>query len=186
MKRTERCLECGAAFRRGLKATIITRTTDGREETRPAAAWLEQLGPVRVPEPGPDGRMVGPERVRVRSTVGQKPFYYGRAFLGWIETYTPTRTGTMDVRADGLLFLPDRGPVEHWPIASITGLQPASATVQLGFRDHMTSIRFLEGSVRLWTRVLSAVLHEHWGRQGYHVLELQPHIRTCRVATSAT
>ena len=181
----EKCMECGATFQRGAAATIVG--SHGRvSRVLSAAQWLEMLGPIRVPEPDEAGRILGPELVRVKRTTGQRQFYYGAAFLGWIETYDHPRAAQLELYTDGLHLRTRDGVEERWTLEQITGLQPASSTIQLGFRDHMVSIKFVEGSVRLWTAALSQLLHEFYERQGFEILVLQPHIRVCRAATSAT
>lgn len=184
-RRHEQCMECGARFHRGRGATIIGRS-GGTERVGTAAEWLARLGPPRTPPTAPDGRILGPERVAVKSTTGQEPLRSGDAFLGWIETYGPTRKGMLELRADGLHFQPRRGAAEHWSFDLITGLQPASSAIQVGFRGHMTSVRFVEGSVRLWTHAVGGLLREHYRRDGMQVLELQPHIRACPDVTSGS
>ncbi|HSJ09098.1 MAG TPA: hypothetical protein VK928_04270 [Longimicrobiales bacterium] len=115
----------------------------------------------------------------MKSTNGQRPFYYGTGFMGWVETYGPATRGTLELRVDGLHLLATSGEAVHWAFDELTGIQPASSSLQLGFRTHMTAVKFLEGSVRLWTRALSDLLHEHYARRGLRVIQLQPHVRTC-------
>ena len=182
---TERCHACLASFKRGHQAMIVGES-NGHRHVLSAAEWLNRLGPVQVPEPDAQGRILGPELVRVKRTIGQKRYYAGTTFLGWIETYDRPRRGMLELRTDGLYFRAADGSAEHWTIDRVTGLQPASSAIQLGFRTHMVSVKFLEGSVRLWTGALTAQIREHYDRQGFDVLVLQPHIRLCRAETSAT
>src|SRR5687767_11522674 len=138
----ERCLACNASFKRGRAATIVGES-NGHRHVLSAAEWLERLGPVQVPAPDDAGRIVGPELVRVKSTTGQKRYCAGETFLGWIETYDRPRKGTLELRVDGLHFRAFDGSAEHWPVDRLTGLQPASSTIQLGFRTHMVAVKFL-------------------------------------------
>jgi hypothetical protein len=162
--RGERCGACGASFRRADGASIVA-TRDGAAQRRSAA----------------EGRILGPERVRVRHTRRQDPLHWSGELLGWVEVYDKPRTGTMTLRHDGLHFRPLRDEAIHWTPRQITGIQPASSSLQLGLHDRMASIRFIDGSVRLWTRALSELLRDHYRQHGRDVLELQPCVRTCPV-----
>jgi hypothetical protein len=165
---------------------LIVGNLDGREIVASAAEWLERLGPVLLPSPDARGGIIGPELVRMKRTTGQTRYYFGNSFLGWVETYDEPRKGVLELRSDGLHFSAFDGSTECWPIERITGLQPASSTIQLGLRGHMVSLKFIEGSVRLWTAALSSLIRAHYEREGYDVLVLQPHLRVCRAETSTT
>jgi hypothetical protein len=180
-RRGERCRSCGATFRRDA-GSIIAAERDGERQLRSAAEWLAILGPVESPDPDRQGRILGPERVRVKHTRTQKPLSWDGELLGWVETYDRPRAGTMSLHGDGLHFQPDRGEPIHWMPGDITGLQPASSSLQLGLHQRMASVRFTEGSVRLWTRALSDVLRHYYRRLDRDVLELQPFVRTCSIA----
>lgn len=184
-RRREQCTRCGARFRRDARATIEVVSDAGRD-VRPAGEWLRMLGPPVPPPPDPHGRILGPERVRMKRTTGQDPFYYGTGFMGWVETYGRTTAGTLELHTDGLHFRATSGAAETWALDRLTGIQPASSSLQFGFRDHMASVKFVEGSVRLWTRAISDLLHEHYSRQGLRVLQLQPHVRTCAAVQTAS
>lgn len=174
----EVCRACGATFRRSRAARIVAEQAGTREE-RAAAEWLSLLGPVKSPTPDPSGLILGPEPVRVKLTRGQKPLHWAGQLVGWVEDYTPSQPGTMTLRTDGLHFDPLRASSVHWQPADLSGLQPASSALQIGLHGRMASIRFVEGSVRLWTRALSDLLQQHYRDRGQDVLELQPCIRTC-------
>ena len=176
--RRERCHACGATFRRGSGAAIIVEH-QGRADQRAPAEWLAALGAIEVPRATSDGRLIGPERVRVKHMTGQKPLRLGSELLGWVEAYSKAATGAMVLRTDGLHFTPERGGPVHWAPEDITGLQPASSSLQLGLHGDMASVKFLEGSVRLWTRAVSDLVREHHRRHGRDVLEFQPFVRTC-------
>lgn len=182
--RIERCQSCAATFRRGAGAAIVI-TQNGSRRERPAAEWLRLLGPVESPVPAADGSILGPESVRVKLTRMHKPLRFGNQLLGWVETYDGARAGTMSLRVDGLHFRPERGPHVHWTPADLSGLQPASSSLQLGLRGQMASVKFLEGSVRLWTRALSDLLRAWHAAEGREVLELQPSVRTRPLVRSA-
>lgn len=175
--RRERCRTCAAAFRRGAGATILV-ASNGRRQQLPAAEWVRLLGPVEPPAPQPDGLVLGPEPVRVKTTARHRPLRFGDELLGWVEIYGKAEQGAMSLRVDGLLFEPAAGAAVHWSPADLSGLQPASSSLQLGLRGRMASVRFLEGSVRLWTRALSDTLRAWHHGQGLDVIEIQPHVRT--------
>jgi hypothetical protein len=183
--RGERCRACGAFYGRGRGATILAEH-EGARQQRSAAEWLAILGPVRSPQPDADGLILGPERVRVRLTRHQKPLHWGGELLGWVEVYDRAQEGTMTLRLDGLHFKPPREAETHWSPGDLTGLQPASSSLQLGLHRHMASVTFIDGSVRLWTRALSDLLREHYRRQGRTVTEVQPFVRTCAAARSVS
>jgi hypothetical protein len=176
--RRERCRACGAEFRRGRGSTIVAKI-EGSSRVRSAGDWLSILGPVEAPRADADGLILGPERVRVKRSRRQNPLRYAGELLGWVELYDKAQRGTMSLRSDGLHFQPEEGPAVSWAPGDLTGLQPASSSLQLGLHREMASVKFLEGSVRLWTRALSDLLREHYRRSGRDVLELQPFVRTC-------
>lgn len=176
--RQEVCRSCGATWRRSRAARILA-DHDGMLDDRKAEAWLALLGPVRAPPADGTGLILGPEKVRVKLTRGQNPLHWAGELLGWVEVYGPAQTGNMTLRIDGLHFQPLSGTALHWSPADLTGLQPASSSLQIGLHGRMASVRFIEGSVRLWTRGLSDLLQRHYRQAGRDVLELQPCIRTC-------
>lgn len=176
----EACRSCGAAFQRSRGARIrAEREGAGRELT--AGQWLAMLGPVKAPAPDEHGLILGPEKVRVKLTRGQNPLHWAGQLIGWVEDYTRPQPGTMTLRIDGLHFQPARGTSVQWGPPDLSGLQPASSSLQLGLHGRMASVKFLEGSVRLWTRALSDLLQRHYLERGCDVLELQPCIRTCPI-----
>lgn len=175
--RTERCESCSATFHRGRGATIVA-ASNGTRQQRSAAEWLRILGPVESPVPDPDGLILRCEPVRVKLTGVHRPLRFGDQLLGWVESYDRPRSGTMSLRTDGLHFMPDRGDLIVWTPGDITGLQPASSALQIGLRGRMASVKFLRGSVRLWTRALSDLLRDWHRSHGRDVFELQPSVRT--------
>ena len=180
----EVCRSCGAAFRRARGARILAAHGGTRQE-RDAADWLAILGPVRAPHPDATGVILGPEQVRVKLTRRQNPLHWGGELIGWVEDYTRTQPGTMTLVREGLHFQPLRGAELRWGAADLTGLQPASSTLQLGLHGRMASVKFVEGSVRLWTRALADLLQRYYLERGHDVLELQPCVRTCRIRSAS-
>jgi hypothetical protein len=174
--RGERCSDCGTAFRRGRGARIVA-VREGRSHDRPAGDWLRELGPPVVPDPRADGVVLGPEPVKVKVTRGQAPLSWRGNVLGWVEEYGPARRGTLTLHTTGLELAID-GAATRWTHDDVTGLQPASSSIQLGLHEQMVSIKFLEGSVRLWTRALADALRLHHRACGREVIELQPFVRT--------
>ena len=174
--RREVCRSCGAEFRRGRGARIIVRQ-NGASTDRATGEWLRELGPPIPPAAGPDGVVLGPEAVRVKFTDGQQPLQWRGHILGWVERYGRGLRGTLTLREDGLV-LSIGGSELRWPAERITGLQPASSSIQLRMPDRMASFKFLEGSVRLWTAALTHVLRQYHEACGREILELQPFLRT--------
>lgn len=181
--RAERCRACGARFRRG-RGVVIVAEHAGEVLERTAAEWTRTLGPAQIPEARPDGVILGPERVTVKTTRNQKALRFGGDLLGWVEVYGRSRRGTLTLCADGLLFQPDTGARIEWTPADLTGLQPASSALQLGLGRQMASVRFRDASVRLWTRALSDLLRTYFHSLGREVVELQPVVRT-RILTGS-
>lgn len=175
--RRERCRACEATFRRGRGATIVADRNGERQE-RSAADWVRLLGPVEAPLPQPDGLILGPDPVRVKLTATHRPLRFGSELLGWVESYHRAEAGTLSLGMDGLHFQRAMGDIVHWSPADLTGLQPASSSLQLGLRGRMASVKFLEGSVRLWTRAVSDLLRAWHLEQGRDVFEIQPYVRT--------
>jgi hypothetical protein len=162
---------------------VIVARRAGLTLERTAAEWVAELGPVPIPTAGPDGVILGPERVRVKVTRHQKALSFSGDLLGWVEVYGKATRGSMTLYGSLLRFEPDHGGhVIEWSPGDLTGLQPASASLQLGSHQQMTSVKFEDGSVRLWTKALSSVVSEHWARLGFEVVELQPVVRTRVVA----
>lgn len=157
---------------------VIVAQRAGLTLERTAAQWVAELGPVPIPTAGPDGVILGPERVRVKVTRDQKPLRFGGDLLGWVEVYGKATRGSMTLYDRLLRFEPDRGNVIEWSPGDLTGLQPASSSLQLGSHQQMASVRFEDGSVRLWMKALSSAVSDHWARLGLELVELQPVVRT--------
>jgi hypothetical protein len=175
--RRERCHACGARFQRG-RGVVIVAERGGLVLDRTAAEWIATLGPAQLPPAGNDGVILGPERVLVKVTRHQKALRFGRDLLGWVEVYGKPQRGTLTLLVTGLRFQPDGDSAVEWAPADLTGLQPASSAIQLGLHRQMASVRFVDGSVRLWTRALADLLRHHYRGRGQEVVELQPFIRT--------
>lgn len=180
--RRESCRSCGARFRRGHGVVIVAERGELVLE-RTAAEWIAALGPAQPPAPGPDGVILGPEPVLVKVTRKQKTLYFGGDLLGWVEVYEKAQRGILTLQVAGLRFQPDSGSTIEWGPGDLTGLQPASSAIQLGLHSQMASVRFVDGSVRLWTRALADVLRHHYQGLGREVVELQPFVRTRMLAS---
>lgn len=176
--RTESCQACGTRFRRGRGAAIVAERGTSREE-RPVRDWLDGLGAVRLPTARPDGTVLGPEPVRVKRSRAQRALRFGSQLLGWVELYDKPVKGAITLQTDRLSFQPEAGSPTLWPIDALRGIQPASSSLQLRLPDQLVSLKFPDGSVRLWTRVLGEVVQDHYRRSGREVFELQPCVRTC-------
>lgn len=144
---------------------------------RPATEWLAELGPPVPPPPGADGVILGPEAVRVKFTRRQEPLRWRGQILGFVEIYEPAGRGTLTLAGDGLR-LDVAGEIRRWDASAIRGVQPASSSIQLVLGREMASLKFLEGSVRLWTAALTRFVRRHHSACGREVIELQPFVRT--------
>lgn len=177
-RRRDECAVCDAVFTRGDGATIVAMRDGGSRIVRPAAEWERILGPVTVPEPDDDGRILGPHRVAIRRAAGQRPLRFGSELLGWVESYTADHGGSLTLRPGTIEFQAEDGRASDvWPVAGITGIQPASSALQLAFGSDMVSVRFREGALRLWTRALAEQVVAHHAAAGRDVVEFQPRVR---------
>jgi len=182
--RDGRCRACGAQFTRGRGARIRATTPEGSEEQHPLD-WLAQF-----PWPDLDGTgrslpagLEPPFRqvAQVRLAFTQLPLRRGHAFLGMIEKLGPVREGQLELTDALIGFMPPRsGDGWSWPLIQITAIQPSSSAIQLKARERpVASIRFTDGSVRLWEQRLQYCVRRAYERAGQgEVLEFQPHIRT--------
>ncbi|HEX6309186.1 MAG TPA: hypothetical protein VFZ69_13405 [Longimicrobiales bacterium] len=152
---------------------------------RTVRAWLERLGPATLPVPGPDGVILGPEPVRVKRSARQRPLRFGPGVLGWVEIYDRPEQGTIALTREGLTFRREGAAPSLWSLEGLKGVQPASSSLQLRYADQLLSLKFPEGSVRLWTRTLGEALREHHRRAGRAVVELQPCVRTCPLSKTS-
>jgi hypothetical protein len=163
-------------FWRGRGARIVARD-DRATYDRSAGEWLRLLGPPTAPAASDNGLILGPEPVKLKFARQQKSLHWRGHMVGWFELYEPARRGTMLLRTDGL-HLTIGSETRHWRPEQVTGLQPASSSIQLRLGAELASVKFVEGSVRLWTRALTDLLRRHHRACGREVIELQPCIRT--------
>lgn len=183
--RREQCVRCGARYRRGAGARIVAEHSGGREDVH-VADWLRRLGPIRLPEPGPGGTILGPEPVRVKRASSHAAVRWAGELLGFMEVYGGSQPGFLTLREDGLGFRSEGGS-EVWPLEDITAVMPASSAIQIGFGPgDLRAVRFVDGSVRLWTRAIQDVLSRHYAARGLDLTQTQPCLRTCAAATRGT
>jgi hypothetical protein len=171
------CTGCAAVFRRSAGATIVARTAAGREEERPAAAWLAALPDLVLDDPHAP---IAPQRAVVRVARVAVPLRFRRRFIGFGERFGARMTGTIALTGDALVFEPDDGEPLHWPLDRITAVQPTSSALQIKARGlPVAAIRFLEASVRFWEFQLQERLRARFRAEGRgEIVEFQPRICT--------
>lgn len=181
-----RCRACGSVYRRGRGARIIRRDSEDRlREERTAVGWLSVL-----PWPDLDGEgtalPAGLEppfaaAVQVREAGVEQPLRRAGSFLGFVERFGHPIAGRIRLDPETLHFAAQSESGEWtWPLAEMTAVQPASSTIQLKARGRaVISVRFTEGSVRLWEQRLKFCIRLAFHRQGRSpITEFQPRIRT--------
>jgi hypothetical protein len=183
LARRERCVGCGARFRRGRGATIAVERGE-QQLTRSAGEWLRVLGGLSLPERAAEGVILGPEQVVVRVAAEQRPLHDGAELLGWIESFGPPMNGRLTLTIDQLRF--ERPPpagsddaVLAWPLRAIRAVQPASSALQIATGRTVAAIRFPNSSLRLWSRAVTTRLRLVYAAESLEITEFQPCIRTC-------
>lgn len=184
LDRSGRCRRCSARFRRGRGARIALEREGEAGEELDAASWL-----ARLPWPDLDGEGFdlppGVERpfqetVQLRTEHRRMALHRAGDYLGRVEIFGPRRTGLLRLDDAVLTFEPDSG--EGWaiPLEDLSAVQPASSTIQLKARGGpVVSIRYPDGSVRLWEQRLKFCVRLAWSRMGRgQIVEFQPRIRT--------
>lgn len=183
-----RCRGCGSVYRRGRGARIIRRPPAGAGGAGEERTALEWLGALPWPDLDGEGTALPAEleppftaAVQVREAGVEQPLRRAGAFLGFVERFGRPRAGRIRLDFETLGFTPQSGSGEWtWPLDEMTAVQPASSAIQLKARGRpVVSVRFNEGSVRLWEQRLKYCIrrafHAH-GRNG--ITEFQPRIRT--------
>ena len=178
-----RCRACGSVYRRGRGARIV-RLADGGREERTALEWLGAL-----PWPDLDGEGTAlpgglqppfEAAVQVREAGVEQPVRRAGAFLGFIERFGPPSGGRLHLDFEALRFTAQSGSGEWaWQLGDMTAVQPASSTIQLKARGRaVISVRFTEGSVRLWEQRLKYCIRHAFRTHGRAAIrEFQPRIR---------
>jgi len=182
-----RCRSCGAAFTRGRGARIRGLTSAGAMELEPGE-WLARLP---WPDLDGEGREVPggmPPSIRqaasVRMAIGDLPLRRGNDLLGFVERFGPPASGQLTLESEAVAFVPDTvGPGANgwrWALSDVTAISPASSAIQLKARGApAASIRWPDGSLRLWEQRLQYCVRQAYARAGKgDVVEFQPHTRT--------
>ena len=171
------CTGCAAVFRRSAGAAIVARSANGREEERPAAAWLETLPDLVLNDPDAP---IAPQRAVVRIGRAGIPLRFRRRFIGYGERFGARVPGRITLTRDALVFEPDDGEALRWTLDRITAVQPTSSALQIKARGMpVAAIRFLEGSVRFWEFQLQERLRARFRAEGRgEIVEFQPRICT--------
>jgi hypothetical protein len=178
------CRRCGARFRRGRGARIVLDRAGAPAEELDAHAWL-----ARLPWPDLDGEglalppAVEPpfqERVQLRTEQRRTALRQAGDYLGRIEIFGPREQGLLELDEAVLAFRGDAGGAWTVRLEELAAVQPASSAIQLKARGGpVMSIRFPNGSVRLWEQRIKVCVRRAWSRAGRsEIVEFQPRIRT--------
>ncbi len=170
----EVCRRCRARVRRGQGATIVVEAPGQPPVVRGAAEWVDAL-----PQPADDGRVEG--HALLREADAARPLREGQELLGFVERFGPGIPGMLAVRDDAIVFRPDGAGAERvWPLLDVTAVQPASSTLQLKVRGQpVITLRFTQGSVRLWEHRIQRRLRAAWRAAGRgDIVEFQPRVTT--------
>ncbi len=177
-----RCRACDTVFRRGEGASIVARRPDGSSVTRRPAQWLERVPDPQtlVPQDVRGDETIRASRVAMARVVGFEAVHDGTGYLNRIEIWGEEAPGTLEIRPARLVFTPEDGADESWPLDTIIAVQASSHTLQINRRDTpLMSFRFLDDSIYLWEELLHAVLAAFYRRTGRgEIVEYQPRIVT--------
>jgi len=170
--RAEKCRVCAARLHRGRSATLVLEAPGKPAVVRQARDWVDALG-----QPDDAGREVS-TRVVLRDADQSWPLSARGELLGYVERFGPEIPGTLALSADTVTFAPDRGAPRVWPILDVTAVQPASSTLQLKVKgEPVVTLRFVEGSVRLWESRIQQRLRTAWRDAGRgEIVEFQPRV----------
>lgn len=177
-----RCSRCGTVFRRGRGAAIRADAPDGSRTVLRPADWL-----ARLPEPQAfvqqrlgEGNEIRAARASMRRGVGFERVFGEHGYLNRVEVWGEPTAGRLELWAGRLVWSPDQGDSEAWPLDSLTAVQASSRAIQLNrARAPLVEARFDDDSIFLWERLLHAALREFYGRTGRgEIVEFQPRIVT--------
>lgn len=173
-RRGEACRKCGARVRRGRGATIVVEAPGRPPVARPAWEWADALA-------APQDHGGAQAHAILREADAALPVREGTELLGFVERFGPKIPGTVGLRDDAVTFRPDGGGAERtWPLLDVTAVQPASSTLQLKVRAQpVVTLRFTNGSVRLWEHRIQQRLRAAWRAAGRgEIVEFQPRVTT--------
>ena len=177
-----RCRACDTVYDRGKGAAITARRPDGTRIVRSPAEWVDAL-------PDPEtivrqrveaGKTIRASRVEIQRVTGSETVHDEAGYLNRIEIWGEESPGTLVVGPDVLVFTPEEGNPESWPLETLTAVQASSHSLQINRRGApLVSFRFLDDSIFLWEELLHAVLQAHYDRTGRgRIVEFQPRIVT--------
>jgi hypothetical protein len=177
-----RCTRCGTAFRRGPGAAIRADGPDGSTTVLQPAEWLARLPEPRslVRQRDGEGGTIRAARASTRRVSGSDAVFDEHGYLNRIELWGEPAPGRLELRPDQLVWSPDDGASEAWPLGELTAVQASSRAVQLNRAGALlVEVRFDDDSVFLWERLLHAALRDFYGRMGRgEIVEFQPRIVT--------
>lgn len=177
--RTEECSACSATLRRDTGALIRIVARDGAARVASAAELEAELPPV---DSEPEGGVLGPEPVLVRTAGAARAVRSGRTLIGWAERFGPPTPATASLDPLSFVLQPSDGLDSQrmeWQLETITAVQPSSSTLQIkADRQPVVSIRFLASSVRRWEAMLHHRIAERARACGRgEVVQFHPRIR---------
>lgn len=116
----------------------------------------------------------------MRRGVGFERVFGEHGYLNRVEVWGEPTAGRLELWAGRLVWSPDQGDSEAWPLDSLTAVQASSRAIQLNrARAPLVEVRFDDDSIFLWERLLHAALREFYGRTGRgEIVEFQPRIVT--------
>lgn len=180
--RAYRCSRCATAFRRGRGATIRADAPDGSRTVLRPVEWLARLPDPRslLRDRAGEGDVIRSSRASGRRVTGFDPIYGEHGYLNRIEIWGDPVPGRLELRPDRLVWTPDTGRPEQWPLGSLTAVQTSSRAVQLNRAGGpLVELRFHDDSVFLWERLLHAALQDLYVRTNRgRIVEFQPRIVT--------
>lgn len=199
-RKDETCAECGTVYRRGHGANIEAWPPDRESVVRRPIDWVERLPPIPLATyeaadgkqmittkvelefdaPPGENAFVRRDHAIVRVAEGEDDIRKGQEFLGRMERLGEKRPGMLVLETTQVCFLDDDGSTRSWALDDLTGIQPSSSTLQLKTRGQpVVSIRFPQGSVRLWEELIQTILRHRYKEQGRgEIIEFQPRITT--------
>ncbi|MHB1169762.1 MAG: hypothetical protein ACYC28_10840 [Longimicrobiales bacterium] len=169
----EVCRACGAQVRRGARATIVLEVPGQQPRAGEAWEWSDLLGEPTNGDGTPAAHVV------LRDAETARPLREDGELLGFVEGFGPKIPGMLTLDEDALTFTPhDAGASRVWPILDVTAVQPASSKLQLKVKgEPVVTLRFQDGSVRLWEARIQRALRRAWRAAGRgEIVEFQPRV----------
>ena len=119
-----RCRACDTTFRRGKGASIVARRPDGSSITRRPADWLDRLPDPEtlVPQQVSGDEVIRSARVSMARVVDTDAVRDRAGYLNRIEIWGEEAPGALEIRPGRLVFTPQGGPEESWPLETLTAV----------------------------------------------------------------